>query len=88
LTLVDASAVTVFVREQAAIARQTHDGHRAWVLRDALLKLDPRIADETRSHLDGIRRKPHAPSTSRAAETAARFSDLSLGAPMPQPPLT
>ena len=88
LTLVDASAVTDFVTTQAEIARQNDDGHRAWVLRDALPKLAPPTADETRSHLDGIRRKPHAPSTSRAAETAARFSDLPLGAPLPEPPLT
>jgi 3-methyladenine DNA glycosylase AlkD len=88
LTLVDAPAVSDFVTAQAAIAHETNDGHRAWVLRDALLKLAPKTATETRSHLDGIRRKPHAPSTSRAAETAARFSDLPLGAAMPEPPLT
>jgi 3-methyladenine DNA glycosylase AlkD len=88
LTLVDASAVTEFVTTQADIARKDDDGHRAWVLRDALPKLAPRTADETRSHLDGIRRKPHAPSTSRAAEIAARFADLPLGAPLPEPPLT
>lgn len=88
LTLVDASAVTEFVTTQADIARKDDDGHRAWVLRDALPKLATKTADETRSHLDGIRRKPHAPSTSRAAQTAARFADLPLGAPLPEPPLT
>jgi DNA alkylation repair enzyme len=88
LTLVDAAAVSEFVAAQAAIARETNDGHRAWVLRDALLKLAPQTATETRSHLDGIRRKAHAPSTSRAAETAARFSDLALGAALSEPPLT
>jgi 3-methyladenine DNA glycosylase AlkD len=88
LTLVDAAAVTSFVVAQAAIARATDDGQRAWVLRDSLPKLAPTTASETRSQLDGIRRKPGAPSTSRAAETAARFSDLPLGVPPPEPPLT
>ncbi len=88
LTLVDATAVSDFVVAQAAIAGITDDGHRAWVLRDALSKLAPRTASETRSQLDGIRRRPHAPSTSRAAEIASRFGDLPLGATMAQPPLT
>jgi 3-methyladenine DNA glycosylase AlkD len=88
LTLVDPAAVADFVVAQAAVARANDDGHRAWVLRDALTKLQPQTATETRSQLDGIRRKPNAPSTSRAAETAARFPDLPLGAPLPEPPLT
>jgi 3-methyladenine DNA glycosylase AlkD len=88
LTLVDAAAVSDFVVAQAAIARATDDGHRAWVLRDALPKLAGRTAIETRSHLDGIRRKPHAPSTSRAAETATRFADLALGSTPSEPPVT
>lgn len=88
LVLVDQVAVEEFVVAQAAVARATEDGHRAWVLRDALTKLDPQISGETRSQLDGIRRKPNAPSTSRAAETAARFADLPLGAPLTEPPLT
>ncbi len=88
LVLVDQAAVEEFVVAQAAVARATEDGHRAWVLRDALTKLNPQIAAETRSQLDGIRRKPNAPSTSRAAETAARFADLPLGAPLAEPPLT
>jgi 3-methyladenine DNA glycosylase AlkD len=88
LTLVDPAGVEEFVVAQAAVARATDDGHRAWVLRDTLTKLPPRTATETRSQLDGIRRKPNAPSTSRAAETAARFADLALGAPLAEPPLT
>jgi 3-methyladenine DNA glycosylase AlkD len=88
LTLVDGAAVADFVAAQAAIARATGDGQRAWVLRDASTKLSPQTATETRSQLDGIRRRPRAPSTSVAAETAARFSDLPLGAALPEPPLT
>ena len=87
LTLVDAAAVADFVVAQTAIARTTGDGQRAWVLRDSLPKLPTRTASEIRSQLDGIRRKPGAPSTSRAAETAARFADLPLGVPPPEPPL-
>ncbi len=88
LTLVDAAAVTEFVTTQTGIARDTDDGHRAWVLRDALPRLDPATASETRSHLNGIRRRPHAPSTSRAFETASRFADLPLGSTPSEPPLT
>jgi 3-methyladenine DNA glycosylase AlkD len=72
LTLVDAPAVADFASAQAEIARTTEDGLRAWVIRDMLPKMPPEMAAETRSHLDGIRRKPGARSTSRAAETAAR----------------
>jgi hypothetical protein len=64
------------------------DGHRAWVIRDALTKLDPAHAAGLRARLDGLRRRPGAPSTSAAAATAARFVDLPLGGPMPEPPLT
>lgn len=88
LTMVDPTAVEEFVVAQAAVAQAADDGHRAWVLRDTLPKLRPETATETRSQLDGIRRRPGAPSTSRAAETAAGFSDLPLGAPLPEPPLT
>jgi 3-methyladenine DNA glycosylase AlkD len=88
LTLVDRTAVEEFVIAEATVARAEDDGHRAWVLRDALTKLEQRPATETRSQLDGIRRRPNAPSTSRAAETAARFADLPLGAPLAGPPLT
>lgn len=88
LTLVDPAAVATFVVAEASTARTTDDGHRAWVLRDALVKLPPKTAGETRSQLDGIRRRAGAPSTSRASETAARFADLPLGARLAEPPLT
>ena len=88
LTLVDPAAVADFVGAQASIARTTDDGLRAWVIRDALTKLPPSTATETRSQLDGIRRRPGAHPTSRAAETASRFADLPLGATPAEPPLT
>lgn len=88
LTVVDRDAVTTFCEAEAARAAQTADGHRAWVIRDVLPKLDERRATATRASLDGIRRRPGSPSTSSAAEAADRFGQGMLGAPQPEPPLT
>lgn len=88
LVVVDAPAVERFCRREAIAARANNDGHRAWVVRDTLVKLEPAVADELRDTLAGVRRRPGAPPTSRAAGTAARFSDMNLGAPLPEPPLT
>jgi 3-methyladenine DNA glycosylase AlkD len=88
LALVDADLVTSFCQREAGTAAQSGDGHRAWVIRDALPKLDETTADRIRKELDGIRRKPGAPATSTAAEAAARFGQGMLGRPMPEPPLT
>lgn len=60
---------------EAGTAAEHGDGHRAWVVRDALVKLDTRLAATLRARLAGIRKRPHAPSTSRAAMTASRFTD-------------
>lgn len=87
LTLVDPDAVTAFCEAEADRAAATSDGHRAWVIRDALAKLDPRRAATLRATLDGIRRRPGAPSTSEASAVAARYGGGILGAPMPEPPL-
>jgi 3-methyladenine DNA glycosylase AlkD len=88
LAAVDRPATTAFLREEAETAAATDDGHRAWVIRDALVKVDRADADAIRSRLDGIRRRSGAPSTSRAAEAATRFGGGRLGLPMPEPPLT
>jgi len=88
LAAIDLAATTTFLDEQAAQAARDGDGHRAWVVRDALSKIAPDAADRLRARLDGIRRRPGAPSTSRAAEAATRFDDGRLGMPMPEPPLT
>jgi 3-methyladenine DNA glycosylase AlkD len=88
LTVVDRDAVTAFCEAEAARAAQTADGHRAWVIRDVLPKLDERRATAIRATLDGIRRRPGSPSTSSAAEAADRFGQGMLGAPLPEPPLT
>ncbi len=74
--------------DEAETARATADGHRAWVVRDTLQKLPAATAADLRARLDGIRRRPGAPSTSRAAATAAQFAGMGLGRDMPEPPLT
>ncbi len=68
-------------------AARDADGHRAWVIRDTLAKLDPATADDLRSRLAGIRKRAGAPATSDAAETAARFGGLPDPTSIPEPPL-
>jgi 3-methyladenine DNA glycosylase AlkD len=86
LTLADAEAVAAFCESEAARAAATSDGHRAWVVRDALSKLDPARAAPIRGRLEGIRRKSGAPATSRAAEAVSRFGAGSLARADLQPP--
>ena len=88
LIVVDQAAVAAFVTDEAETAHATADGHRAWVVRDTLHKLPAATAADLRARLDGIRRRPGAPSTSRAAATAAQFAGMGLGRDMPEPPLT
>jgi 3-methyladenine DNA glycosylase AlkD len=73
---VDRGALTVFAEEQSRRAAAEDDGHRAWVIRDALPALDPVDAARIRARLDGIRRRPGTPSTSDAAGMAAGFQGL------------
>ncbi|MBI2763137.1 MAG: DNA alkylation repair protein [Chloroflexi bacterium] len=88
MALVDLEATTSALEDEAERAAMTADGHRAWVIRDVLLKLDPARAARLRGVLVGLRRRRDSPSTSTAAETAARFADLGLGRALPEPPLT
>jgi 3-methyladenine DNA glycosylase AlkD len=88
LVFVDQAAVAAFCERQATDAAANDDGYRAWVVRDVLSKLDPVDADPIRARLDGIRRRPGAPATSRAATTADRFGRGLLGARLEDPPLT
>jgi 3-methyladenine DNA glycosylase AlkD len=88
LVLVDADAVAAFCESEAATAAATNDGHRSWVIRHVLVKLETRRADAIRSQLDGIRRRSGDPATSTAAAAAQRFGEGVLGAPQPEPPLT
>jgi 3-methyladenine DNA glycosylase AlkD len=84
----DLGATTTALRGQADLAVEQGDGHRAWVIRDSLIKLDPNDADDLRSRLAGIRKRGGAPSTSPAAGAAARFGPLPDPITHPEPPLT
>jgi 3-methyladenine DNA glycosylase AlkD len=88
LEQVDPEATTQALRAETERAVETDDGHRAWVIRDALAKLDPAVAVDLKQRLEGIRRRPGAPSTSAAAEMAARFGGLPDPTHFPEPPLT
>jgi 3-methyladenine DNA glycosylase AlkD len=87
LAAIDPGATTEALRAETERAATTDDGHRAWVVRDTLAKLDPAVADEFRGRLAGIRKRAGAPTTSIAAETAARFGDLPDPTTHPEPPL-
>ena len=87
LAAVDLAATTAALVEQAERAVTADDGHRAWVIRDALAKLDPAVAADLKTRLAGIRKRPGAPSTSSAAATAARFGPLPDPRSHPEPPL-
>jgi 3-methyladenine DNA glycosylase AlkD len=87
LTVVDRPATEQALRDETFRAASSDDGNRAWVIRDALAKLDPATADELRSRLTGIRRRPGAAATSAASETAARFGSLPDPTAYPEPPL-
>jgi 3-methyladenine DNA glycosylase AlkD len=84
---VDRNATTVALEREATRAAETRDGHRAWVIRDSLSKLEPGDATLIRERLGDVRRRPNSPSTSAAAELAARFANMGLGRRMPEPPL-
>lgn len=87
LAPLDAAAVSASLHAHADRAVSEDDGHRAWVIRDSLAKLDPTDADGLRTLLAGIHRRSGAPSTSTAAETAARFGELPDPTTHPEPPL-
>ena len=73
---VDAGGVRELIRIEADDAARTDDGHRAWVLRDALTspQTDVAFAAEIRARLDGLRRDGRSPSTSQAAQTTRGFA--------------
>jgi 3-methyladenine DNA glycosylase AlkD len=81
LLAVDPAAVSAFLEREADEAARHGDGHRAWVVRDTLEKLPPATADRLRATLADVRRRPGAPSTSRAATTAAEFLGLGVAVP-------
>jgi 3-methyladenine DNA glycosylase AlkD len=69
----DRDAVGEWLEAQSILAGATDDGHRAWVIRDALPPHVPDVARPIRGRLAGIRRRAGAPSTSRASEIAATY---------------
>jgi len=87
LAPVDREQVTDFMRTEAERAAYEKDGNRAWVLRDALAKLDPADATAIRAQLEGIRRSVRAGSTSTASEIATGFGRLPDPRDLPEPPL-
>ena len=87
LAQIDRARTTAALRGEMERAVATDDGHRAWVIRDALAKLDPADAEALRAGLVGIRRRPGAPSTSTASELARRFGSLPDPSAHPEPPL-
>ena len=87
LAPIDQDATVAALRHETDLAVATGDGHRAWVIRDSLSKLDPLAADELRTRLEGIRKRPGAPSTSTASAMAARFGGLPDPIYHPEPPL-
>lgn len=72
---VDPSAVEALIRSNATQAARTGDGHRAWVLRDALTApgIPAPLAAEVRRQLAGLRRRADQPSSSRAHLIAHEF---------------
>ncbi|MBI3750278.1 MAG: DNA alkylation repair protein [Chloroflexi bacterium] len=87
MAVVDPAATTAALEAEARTAVATHDGLRAWVIRDAAPKLHPEDAARLKALVDGLRRKPGVEPTSRAAELAHRFEGMGLGRPTPEPPL-
>ena len=81
LATIDLPATAAFLRAETRTARATGDGHRAWVIRDTFEKLPAPLVQELGAALAGIRRRHGAPSTSRAAATAAQFLALGLAVP-------
>jgi 3-methyladenine DNA glycosylase AlkD len=85
---VDLAATTKALEAEARLATRSHDGLRAWVVRDALPKLEPDDAARLRTIVEGLRRRTGAGPTSKASELAHRFEGMGLGRQLPEPPLT
>jgi len=81
LLYVDPDAVNAFLDREAATAAATDDGHRAWVVRDTFEKLPAETVARHRATLADVRKRPGAPSTSRASAAAADFLGLGVAVP-------
>jgi 3-methyladenine DNA glycosylase AlkD len=86
-TRVDPTGVERLLREEARLAADTDDGHRAWVIRDSLSALPTELARELRELLHNVKRRNDAPSTSRAADVARSFSGLPDARALAEAPL-
>lgn len=85
---VDPQGVIAFLERETDRAVRSGDGHRAWVIRDALSALPADRASGIRGRLAGLRRRSGVPSTSRASEVARPFLAASPDAHhMAEPPL-
>lgn len=75
---VDRTGVLQLLSAEADRARAKDDGHRAWVVRDALSapSIERPWAQGIRERLAPVRRRAAAPSTSSAAEVAGHFAGL------------
>ena len=87
LAALDRQAVTDTLSREADAAAATDDGHRAWVIRDSLAKLDPKDAEALRTRLAGVRKRHGGPATSAASAIVAAFGGLPDPAAHPEPPL-
>lgn len=87
LAPLDPARTVAALESETNIATESGDGHRAWVIRDSLSKLDPSIAEELRARLAGIRKRPGVGPTSRASATSSRFGALPDPSMHPEPPL-
>jgi 3-methyladenine DNA glycosylase AlkD len=87
MAIVDLPATTRALEAEARVAAASHDGLRAWVIRDAAPKLQREDAARLKAAVEGLRRKPGVEPTSRAAELAHRFEGMGLGRQLPEPPL-
>ncbi len=88
LVQVDHEATEAALLDETDIAARTDDGHRAWVVRDTLTKLDPSSAERIRASLSSVRKRPGAPATSMAAAITERFGTPPDPSTHPEPPLT
>ena len=88
LAQLDRDAVTAILEDETDRAAATADGHRAWVIRDSLSKLEATVADRLRDRLTGIRKRPGAAPTSLAAEISSGFGGLPDPTTHPEPPLS
>ena len=81
LLYVDPTAVNAFLDREAATAAANDDGHRAWVVRDTFEKLPAETVARHKATLADVRKRPGAPSTSRASSAAADFLGLGVAVP-------